>query len=145
MREYALRRALTVAAAAVAAGARAVSETANRAGEHPNDAQLFALERAHAAYDTKLATFEQNAPDKHELWEHLLGLQHAVLEAMNATPADTLAGAAAKARVTARHRQDLLRGTDAPTEMQADALDHLARAVNADAPADAAHPGSATR
>jgi len=51
--------------------------------------------------------------------------KEAVLDAMRPIPADTLAGTAAKARVTATHRADLLRGNGTAADLQADALEEV--------------------
>jgi len=103
----------------------------NRAGQNPNDERLFALEHTHAQYQAELdAWFAEHGTATDEM-ESLLHRQFAVLEAMQAIPADTLAGAAAKARVTTIHRKDLIRGNDAPSELQADALDALVEAYGA--------------
>jgi len=117
---------------------RGVAGNTNRAGRNPNDERLFALEHTHAQYQAELdAWFAEYATATEEM-ESILHRQFAVLEAMQAIPADTLAGAAAKARVTTIHRKDFLRDNDAPSELQADALDALVEAYGTpDAAADA--------
>lgn len=126
----------TVASRALAAGTRLLDDAANRAGAPaPNDARLLALERTHAAYEADLANRPRDTELQESVRERLMDEQTAVLTAMARIPADTLTGAAAKARVTARHRRDLMTG-DVPTRMQADVLDHVAGAVAGEASQD---------
>ncbi|SDF48061.1 hypothetical protein SAMN05216241_101224 [Limimonas halophila] len=120
--------ALEAAANALVAGARTVTAYTNRVGWNPNDERLFALEHTHAQYQAELDAWFAEHGTATETMESLLHRQFAVLEAMQAIPADTLAGAAAKARVTTIHRKDLLRDNDAPSDLQADALDALVEA-----------------
>jgi len=138
MRENDLAAVLMAVSKALAAGAAALDQEPNRVGWNPNDERLFALEHTHARYQAELdAWFAEYATATAEM-ESILHRQFAVLEAMQAIPADTLAGAAAKARVTTIHRKDLLRDNDAPSELQADALDALVEAYGTpDAAADA--------
>ncbi|SDF47386.1 hypothetical protein SAMN05216241_101205 [Limimonas halophila] len=131
MRDQDVRLLLKLASQALAAGAAALGREPNRAGRNPNDERLFALEHTHAQYQTELDAWFAEHGTATEAMESLLHRQFAVLEAMQAIPADTLAGAAAKARVTTIHRKDLLRDNDAPSDLQADALDALVEAYGA--------------
>ena len=128
MRDRDLGRLLAAASRALAAGARALETDSGSPADRPNDERLFALERTHAEYQAKLDPLFEKHGTATEAMESLLHQQLSVLEAMQTIPADTLAGAAAKARVTSIHRTDFLRGEDAPSDLQADALEALIEA-----------------
>lgn len=119
-----LETVLTMASRALAAGASVVNGAATPGGPRPNDAKLLALERVYAEHEAEWARRRPDVEDTDALNDDIVGRQHAIMEAMAAVPADTLAGSAAKARVTARHRRDMLRD-DTPSALQADALDDL--------------------
>ena len=123
-----IRTVLTIASHALAAGAKAVDAEPSRAAEHPNDAKLLALEQAYNAYDAEQRAHTENASgdERDRLLRIYVERKEAVLDAMHPIPADTLAGTAAKARVTSTHRTDNLRGNDTASDLQADALDDIA-------------------
>jgi len=120
-----IRTALTIASHALAAGAKALGEDTNRPAEHPNDAKLLALERAYNDYEAEFQALATTGEERERLVTMFVERKEAVLDAMRPIPADTLAGTAAKARVTATHRSDFLRGNGTAADLQADALEEV--------------------
>jgi len=120
-----IRTALTIASHALAAGAKALGEDTNRPAEYPNDAKLLALERAYNDYEAEFQALDPTGEERERLLTMFVERKEAVLDAMRPIPADTLTGTAAKARVTATHRDDFLRGNGSAADLQADALEEV--------------------
>jgi len=89
-----------------------------------NDARLLALERSFQDHRAALLDRMATAPEDDPLIDTYMDHMFAVADAMQLIPADSLAGVAAKARVTASHRRDNTE-SDTLSRLQADALDEL--------------------
>ncbi|SDG33332.1 hypothetical protein SAMN05216241_10934 [Limimonas halophila] len=89
-----------------------------------NDARLLALERSFHDHRAALLDRMASAPEDDPLIDTHMERMFAAADAMQLIPADSLAGVAAKARVTESHRRDNTE-SDTLSCLQADALDEL--------------------